>query len=339
MLKIKRWYINLLDKEKKNIFEKAFYCFLFLLSSVYRTVIFFRNFLYNAGIARAFKSDSKVISIGNISWAGSGKTTLAIYLFKKLSPCRRVAVLRRGYGEDEGRLFADKNIEVLTGVDRAKLAKDFASRFDVFILDDGLQHRRLSRDISIVTMAARELEGKIRLIPAGIFRESLSSLKRADILLLSYANTMKNRDSVKEMLAKRFPHLKVYCANYRADKFLDLDGKEHEVDFLRKKKVAVLSAIGYPKGFLITLQQTGIAPVQTFIFPDHYTLSGEEFNLIEDRLLSGGIEDLVITYKDKYHLPQDIKPRVNVYILDIALDIDDEPSFINEIEKAVLKNN
>lgn len=339
MLKIKKWYINLIDKEKKNFFEIIFYFFLIALSLVYAMVIFIRNFLYDRGMLSTFTAQKKVISIGNIAWAGSGKTSLAAFLYQRLSNKFKVAVLRRGYGEDEGELLKDKGVDVFSSPSRVSLARDLASRFDAFILDDGFQHRKLNRDLNIVTMASREFRRKIRLIPAGIFREPLSSLKRANILVLNYSKSLDNLLAIKDKLAKEFPHLKMYCCHYTFKKFFDLEGKDYDLSSVKGKKVAAFSAIGYPEGFLTTLKELEINPVRRFIFPDHYQLSIDEFNLIQDNLLSEGIEYLIITHKDKYHLPSEIKPKVNIFILDIDLEIDKEDEFLRDVEGALLDDN
>ena len=147
---------------------------------LYGAIVFFRNLLYDKKIFSSFPSKAKVISVGNLSWSGTGKTPLSIWLYKKLSSKFKVAVLRRPYAQDEEKMLQEKVKNVFSCPNRQKIAKEKESLFDIFILDDGFGHRKLKRDIDIVIMGAREFKRKHDLIPANFFREPLKALRRAD---------------------------------------------------------------------------------------------------------------------------------------------------------------
>jgi len=332
MLRIKKWYLAFLENDQKNCFELLFFFLLCFFSVVYGVGVFFRNLFYQAKISSIFISKSKVISVGNISWAGSGKTTLTIWLYQHLSSKYKTAILRRGYGQDEGKLLKEKTDDVFAAIKRCKLVQKLEGSFDLFILDDGFQHRGLARDLDIVMMSSRDFQKKIRLIPANSFREPLSSLKRADILLLNYKNEMKDSEAIKNSILKIAPQLKIYFSQYRNKGFLDLKGNRFKTDFLLKRKLAVFTAIGYPQGFLNKLAELNLDIAEKIIYPDHYELNSDEFNRLENDLIDKGISDLVITHKDKYHFPS-LESKLNIFILEVELEIEDHNQFLKSVEE------
>ncbi|UCD15350.1 MAG: tetraacyldisaccharide 4'-kinase [Candidatus Omnitrophota bacterium] len=316
--------------------EFIFYCILVFLSFLYGFIVAIRNSLYDRGILKSF-SLGKVISIGNISWAGSGKTTLAMRLYEKLTGNAKIAILRRGYGCDEGKLLKQITGNVYSCVDRVRLAKRLASDFDLFILDDGFQYRKLRRDVNIVVMGAREFKNNFNLIPANFFREPLNSLRRAQIVVLNYANELEKPKETKEFLLNKFRHLKVFFARYKLKRFIDLNGNEYTIDYLKKRKLAALSATGYPEGFFNTLRELNLNISGEIIYPDHYELNREEFTHLSESLHKQAIHDIIVTAKDKYHLPRGQK-QLNVYIMEIEMAIENEEEFLKEIISRIKKN-
>lgn len=334
MLKIKQWYINLLEKKERGFGEAVFFAVLSLLSLIYGLFAGIRNTLYDFKIIGTFSSGKKIISIGNISWAGSGKTTLALYLAGRFRERFRAAVLRRGYGDDENKLISEKGYPVFFAKDRVGLVKKLSPDFDVFILDDGFQYRRLCRGCDIVVMAARELKGRRWLIPAGIFREPIESLKRASILVINYADELDNLALIKSELAGRFRRLKIFCANYSVKRFSDLEGNAAGIDYFAGKKVAAFAAIGYPAGFFRKLEEAGLTPSRAISYPDHYVLSRAAYGRLEEELLGQGINDLIITHKDKYHFPS-CQKKIKIFIMEVEMKIDDEEGFAGEVERCL----
>jgi tetraacyldisaccharide 4'-kinase len=334
MIKLKKWYLKIIEKDKRNVGEHIFYCLLIILSYIYGFIVMIRNFLYDAGIKKCFISSKKVISIGNLSWAGSGKTTLAIYLYEKLFKNHKTAILRRGYGTDEGLLLKEKTDNVFSSPNRVNMVKKLSDDFDVFILDDGFQHRALGRNTDIVVMGAREFRNKYRLIPAYIFREPLRSLKRAQVLLINYKDKLPDYHKIKDDILDKFKHLKVYFATYTLDKFVDSNNNELSLTSLKEKKLAAFTATGYPKGFFDKLGSLNLDITRQIVYPDHYQLNTREFDSLANDLIEEGIRDLIITAKDKYHLPQN-QTKLNVYVMEISIKIDNEDEFLNDIEKCL----
>jgi len=331
-VKLKLWYLGFLEKKKKNFFESIFYFFLYLLSFVYGFVIYLRNILYQKGIIRSDSSSSGVVGVGNISWAGSGKTSLVMWLYDKLSSYGKIAILRRGYGLDEEKLLKEVTSSVFSSPDRYSLAKKLQSSFQLFILDDSFQYRRLIKDVNIVIMGAREFKQKHRLIPACFFREPLSSLRRADIVVLHYRDEMDNPLILMEKVLAYAGNLEVFFSSYEFKEFCDLQDKKIPIEYFKNKKIAALSAIGYPQGFLNKLHQLNLEIASEIIFPDHHELTKEEFYRIQSDLLEKGIKDLIITNKDKYHLPANVDIRINLYVMKVSFCIEDEQGFLQAIK-------
>ena len=338
MVGIKRWYLAFLENDQKNFFELIFYFLLCFFSLVYGTGVFIRNLFYQAKIPFIFTSKAKVISIGNLSWSGSGKTTLAIWLYEHLSAKYKVAILRRGYGQDEEKLLKERISHVFSAVKRSGLAKKLENSFNLFILDDGFQHRSLARDVDIVMMGPRDFRKKLRLIPAYSFREPLSSLKRANILLLNYKEEMNDIESIKSLILKIAPKIKIYSSQYKSKSFMDLKGNRFKIDFLLDRKLAAFTAIGYPQGFLNKLIELNLNIAEKIIYPDHYELNNNEFHKLEDNLINKGINDLIITHKDKYHFPLG-NSKLNIFILEVKLEIENQDDFLRNIEEGLEKNN
>jgi tetraacyldisaccharide 4'-kinase len=334
MFKLKDWYINFIDKKRRSPAERIIYFFLFFLSLIYAAIVTLRNFLYNKGLLRTHRCAAKVISIGNLSWGGTGKTTLSLFLYDRLTPFYKTAVLRRGYGADEGKLLAEKKVQVFASPNRVGLTDKLSGKFELFILDDGFQYRKLSRDINIVIMSAKELKARYRLIPAGFFREPLSSLRRADILILNHKNELNDADELTTRLNFEFRHLQVYTAQYNFRKLTDINGNEISLETIKNKKLAALTGTGYPQGFFNKLEQSDVRIFRKIIYPDHYTLNADEFKVLQDNLIKDGIYNVIITAKDKYHLPES-GAKLNFFIFEIEMEISEENSFISSLKNRI----
>ncbi|MCP4652678.1 MAG: tetraacyldisaccharide 4'-kinase [Candidatus Omnitrophica bacterium] len=333
-MRLRQKYIIFIESDKDAPWKIALDFFLQLLSLIYGLIVSVRNFLYDKSILPAKKCSKPVICVGNLSWGGTGKTSLSLFLWDELSKKFNTAILRRGYGIDEEKILKEKNQNTFSGKNRAKLAMSLAEKFDLFILDDGFGHRQLRRDLDIVIMGAREFECKYRLIPASYFRERLDSLKRADIVILSYKSELISPHNTKEKLQKRFPHLKIFFADYKVVGIIDLKNQMVDKKILDNRKVAALTAIGYPKGFFNKLNETGIKVAKKITYPDHYQFSKNEFLTLQDKLIKEGISNLIISAKDRYHFPEN-EIKLNIFILQVELALDNAATFIESVNKYV----
>lgn len=331
MDKLVTGYINFIESEKKTLGQKVLWSFLYGLSLIYGLALNLRNLAYDWNFLPQFKAKSKIICVGNLSWAGAGKTTLALYLYEKLSSRFKTAIIRRGYGNDENQMIKQSGAALFIDKNRVKLAKQLENKFDLLIMDDGFGYRKLMRDLNIVVMASREFSANPALIPASYFREPIYSLTRAQILLITHSEQINDLSKKIGLLEKRFPHLKIFTSNYAITSFTDLNGSAVSLDQLQIEPCAGLCAIGYPQSFFTKIKQAAIKLRKEIILPDHKQLSEPEFIELEKKLLEIGVKNLIISAKDKFHFP-DVKKNIKIVVMNIRLNIIREAEFLKTIQ-------
>ena len=280
-----------------------------------------RNALYDGGALASTRVDARVISVGNLTVGGAGKTPAVIHLARRAAARGlKVAVLSRGYGRkatdalvfggagvlppadecgDEPWMIARACPEasVLVGADRAELALRARRELgaDVLFLDDGFQHRKLVRDLNIVVVDEASGFGNGKLLPRGPLREPLSALGRADLIWLRVADGP----------SARFPDWKVPVvrARYAVDALVAPDGGEHAPTVWRGRRAVALAGVARPERFAASLKGQGIEVVGRYFFPDHHRFSLGELDEVRaeaDRL--GAL--IATTEKDSARLPR-----------------------------------
>lgn len=299
------------------------------LSFVYRSVINLRNQMYNYGILKQEKLSCKVISVGNITIGGTGKTPTVIMLANLLKERGyRPVVLSRGYGGnakspvnivsdgskilmghteagDEPVLIAQSvnGIPVLTGSKRT-LTGRFAienMNADILVLDDAFQHRRIFRDIDIVIQNREKPFGNGFLLPRGPLREPPASLNRAHIQIWK-DNTRDGRfPKYCEQGTGAFPPT---LSEYLKPKNILRGGTADALplEYISGKKVCAVAGIGSPDNFKETIESLGATPVSFLIFPDHYRYTPEDICEIRDRASASDAEYILTTEKDGIRL-------------------------------------
>ncbi|MFH0940632.1 MAG: tetraacyldisaccharide 4'-kinase [Candidatus Omnitrophota bacterium] len=322
---------------------------LFLLSCVFALLLFARGFFYRIGIFKSYRSGPKVISIGNITLGGTGKTPFAAYLAKRLrSEGHRVAILLRGYkrprqndsmGSTEYHAMGDEasmlkaacgeGIDVLADKDRALLAGQLEKEkaVDTVILDDGFQYFRLKRDLDIVTIDASSPFGNKFILPLGHLREPLSSLKRADCFCLTRCDEASEYmiGELRSFLNRLNPAALVLKAFYVPESLYDLKKNRKEfLETLKNKDVCLLAGIANPFSFLKTVRDLGANISLKVFFDDHHHYSPAEITDAALRCRDAKIRTIVTTEKDamrlsRFVLEQD--PGVDIFVLKIALKI------------------
>lgn len=280
-------------------------------SFVYLLLVSIRNLLYRFRIFREHKLNAKVISVGNITWGGTGKTP-AVLLIKDalLKRGLRPAILIRGYGKDEPELLSRLagRAPVIVGKNRVKSGREALAKYsaDTILLDDGFQHRRLKRDLDIVCIDATNPFGNGLLIPAGSKRERLSALKRADIFLITKADIVrdpKTLNKLEQKLKKLNPDALIVKSIHKAEDFYKLSNEQLvDIEALKGKKIALLSAIGNPRAFEKTILSLGLDFERHFIFRDHHWYKVRELKRIEEYCVKKGIDAIITTEKDAVRL-------------------------------------
>jgi len=288
---------------------------LFLLcipfSFIYFFIVSMRNVFYRLGIFKKYKINAKVISVGNITWGGTGKTPVVAFIADIVSrKNRRPAILIRGYGNDESELLPKltSKVPVLVGKDRVKTGIEAIENHlsDTLILDDGFQYRRLARDLDIVCLDATEPFGNGWMIPAGSLREGPGSLKRANVFLITKSDLVSDKNKL-ERLEKKLktinPRALIAKAIHRPLYFYRLiDEEKVNIGELQNKELVLVSAIGSPECFEKTILRLGLKINKHFVFRDHHLYSKNDVSQIEDYCKKNQLDTVVITEKDAVKL-------------------------------------
>jgi len=242
-----------------------------------------RNHRYDRRLAATHRIDVPVVSIGNLTLGGTGKTPLVVWVARHFRRRGlRVAIVSRGYGAgDDGRNDEARELELalpdvphLQGADRFQTAQRAIDQWhpEVIILDDGFQHRRLERDLDVVLLDATEPFGFEHVFPRGTLREPLTGLARADVVLLSRADMISadDRQAVRERVARLAPRA-VWCeVQHVAQQLVNSQGQSQPLTFLSGKRVTAFCGIGNPASFRHTLETLGADVASWREFPDHH---------------------------------------------------------------------
>ena len=290
-----------------------------LLTPVYTGVMCARNSLYDAGMLRAHRAGVPVISVGNLSTGGTGKTPFVIWLVEALrSTGSNPGVLSRGYGRAEGAAQNDEGVllsERLSELPQAQRADRVAGAaelealgVDVIVLDDGFQHRRLARDLDVVLIdttrpwglppAAPGAPPLEALLPRGLLREPLSSLGRADAVVLTRCDQSSEeiQDGLERQVLRHAPGVPVARAVHRPARVVTASAEE-DPSWLAGRAVTLLSGVGHPGAFEDTARTLGADVRAVHAFSDHHVFSAAE---VEG--LCAPETELVVTSKDAVKL-------------------------------------
>ncbi len=241
-----------------------------------------RNTAYRRGWLRSEQVPAVVVSIGNLTVGGTGKTPCVEYIarfYRNLG--RRVAILSRGYGSadgrnDEARVLEENLPDVphLQGADRVALAWRALAEWqsEVLVLDDGFQHRRLARDVDLVLMDATAPWGHGYLLPRGLLREPPSSLQRADVLVLTRCDQApaEQCERLRRTLERIAPHKPVVETTHRPVELSNSDGASASLELLREGPAAAFCGIGNPEAFRRSLLDLGARLEDFRVYPDHH---------------------------------------------------------------------
>lgn len=339
---MRRFVYSLITAQDANkVFYVLFRPLLLILSFIYSNIVRHIKFFYRINLLKSAKPKSKVISVGNITWGGTGKTSLVALLSRFLdTKNKKPAILIRGYGDDEDRMLKEQlNVLVLSGRDRIKNAKEAEDKYnaDVLILDDGFQHWRIKRDLDIVTINATDPFGNGKVIPAGILREPLSSLKRADIIVLTKVNLIDKEDiaGIKNIILDIAPDVEIFEAEYNPLSLTETSrDKKHNLDYIAGKKVCAVAAIGDNNSFFRMLSGSGAEITVKFSFPDHHKYTHRDIKDIVNAAKDANSDAIITTPKDWVRLKAYFDKNVcdiEILLLNITIEIKDEEKFFARI--------
>ncbi|MBI4435924.1 MAG: tetraacyldisaccharide 4'-kinase [Candidatus Omnitrophica bacterium] len=307
---MRRYLYSLMTDQLNDPLSSFLKKLLFLLTVPYHLLLGCRKTLWRIGLYRRKKLPLRVISVGNITWGGTGKTPFVKWLVGQLlSRGEKVAVLTRGYrklGED----VADEALElrsafpdvpVWVGKDRVALAeKAISAHMDAVVLDDGFQYWHLERDLDIVLIDATNPFGNGRVLPRGILRERPSALKRADLLVLTRTDGEAEKSNRLERFLKGCaPETPLLFSAHRPRRFVEARTQE-EVSFeqVRRERGIAFCGIGNPRSFEHLLERNGIHPLRSISFMDHHRYRREDLEQLDQTAASLGGSLLLTTGKD-----------------------------------------
>ena len=291
---------------------------------------------------RKKKVNARVISIGNITWGGTGKTPLVIKAAQVfLGQGKKVAVLTRGYGRDEVKELRTKlpGVPVIVGRDRVRSAMEAITKHgaQVLLLDDGFQHLRLQRDLDVVTLNAAEPFGPGGLIPMGTLREPLENLARADLFILTKCDIgAKNVHWIRQKLNSIKPNALIFEAIHKPIALRDpLRKRPASLQDLRGRRVAALSGIGDPYSFEKTVEMLGAEVVFAARYEDHHLFNESEVLSFVRKAVNMGVKEAVTTDKDYIRLEAMLSKNAHkeltaftFWALEIQFQVNDEEDFI-----------
>jgi len=298
-----------------------------LASAGYGAAVRLRNLAYERGLRRSCRAGVPVVSVGNITAGGTGKTPFVAWLAALLGRRGlRPAVLSRGYGAGGGGGLDDENellrrlvpgVPVVVEPDRVRGAERAVREHsaDVLVLDDGFQHRRLARDLDIVLVDALRPFGGGRLLPLGLLREPPSGLARAHVIVLTRCDLASpaRLEELRRELAGHAPRAEVATARHRPVGLRPV-GPPQGAEAPRLGELAggvwgAFCGLGNPEAFRLTLRRLGADIVQFTAFPDHHHYRPAELARLMGAAAEAGCRGLLTTEKDAVKL-EGLVPRV-----------------------------
>ena len=267
------------------------------------------------------KFNIPVICVGNIFIGGTGKTPLSIHIARKLSENgKNPAIVRKYYKshKDEHKMIISYYNKLILNLNRSKgIYEALEKGYDAVILDDGFQDYKIKKNLSIICFNSNQLIGNGYLFPSGPLRESLGSLRNANILII---NGDKSLDFEQKIL-KIQKDLKIYYSNY----------KPLNIQEFKNKKLLAISGIGNPENFFKILKDNQMNIQKKMVYPDHYEFTKNEMLKIIEYAKKNDFQ-IVMTEKDYYKI-KDFSLE-NIKYLKVKLEIEKEEEFIKNVMKA-----
>lgn len=335
-----------------------------LFAYIYGKIAALRNTLYDKGVFEVFDTGVRVISVGNITTGGTGKTPLVAYIAGILTDRgETVCILTRGYGRKEARkrVLVTDGREILADAEHAgdepfelanKLlgkaiiiadadrvsAADWARRkfgITTFLLDDAFQHRKLKRDLDIVCIDATDAFVDAKMLPAGRLREPLDGLRRADAVVITRSNLVGDILNLKLEISNLVSGGSVFMAENRLSGMIKLEEfyakpQRSQSEERDNRKALAFCAIGNPESFFEQLRRENVDVVGTRAFRDHHIYSQNDLMEIEQKARESGAEILLTTAKDAVKLSA-LKFKLPVIVVEIDVTVKESDEFRNLI--------
>ena len=304
------------------------------LSVFYGCAVSVRNLAYRLHARRIHKSGATVVSVGNITAGGTGKTPFVAHLAQWF--CRHhvaVGLLSRGYrahsdqANDE-KLVLDQlcpSVPHVQNPDRVAGASIACEQFGcrLLILDDGFQHRRLARDLDIVLVDALNPWGYGHLLPRGLLRESVTSLKRADLVVLTRADQCMDaeRRQLRTQIGRYVDDNRIVEVAFCPVKLVNARGESEPLKALVDRAVVGFCGIGNPEAFQQSLSSAGLQVLHLRPFADHHHYGPDDLAELQDSAKQVHAAALVTTQKDLVKIDRTELGKCPLWALEIGVEV------------------
>ncbi|MBP7937890.1 MAG: tetraacyldisaccharide 4'-kinase [Phycisphaerae bacterium] len=324
-------YVDLISGQRRGLAATAARAGLLGLSLPYQGLLRIRNHWYDH-LAMPRWLEIPVISIGNLTVGGTGKTPMAVWVCHHLiQHGRKPAVLCRGY-KASTQDFADEAVMmsrqcpqavVIAHPDRFAAGQLAITEYGATaaVLDDGLQHRRISRDLEIVLIDATRPFGFGYVLPRGLLREPLAGLARADVLIITRTDqvTPDQLTTIEQTLRRRArAEVPILQAVHRPAGFVDLSGQQTHPG--KYRRIGCLAGIARPETFVQTLENLNIHPLANQFVPDHYPYRSKDVKSLERWVQEEQLDAIVTTEKDAVKLMR-LNPQWPAPVLALQIEM------------------
>lgn len=305
-----QWLLEIVSGKRRGPFAALVRFILWCLTPAYRFAVWYRNRKFDSGSTKIESVAAKVVSIGNITTGGTGKTPMVVWVCEYLQRQNtNVAIVSRGYGSkddapnDEAMELSARlpNVPHIQNPDRVAAAKKCIEEHssEAIVIDDGFQHRKLARDVDIVLVDASNPFGYGFLIPRGLLREPVAALSRADMVVVTRCDRVKveELDSLRKRIVEE-TSAPIAFARTKASALIQANGTELSIEDAATGNWFAFSAIGNPAAFEASLFEIGFKVADTMRFRDHHHFSESDLMRVAAAAKQCGADRIVCTHKD-----------------------------------------
>lgn len=342
-------YLAVVSGRDRSLSGATLRCLLTGAEPFYGSAVGIRNSLFDRGWKRIDQVPCPVISVGNLTTGGTGKTPVVAWLVNRLRERgRRPAIVSRGYrsldaeGNDEKRLMDQLCPEIPhrqnpRRIDSAR-AIVAGEEADVIVLDDGYQHRQLHRDFDLLLVDATNPWGFDRLLPRGLLREPMAGLKRASLVLITRCeHASPSRIQEIRETVRRYADVPVETSRFLTRDLVNVRGERLRAVEFAGRSVAAFCGIGNPEGFRSSLQASGLTldAARVRALPDHFHYGPEDLRALGVWGQATGATVLVTTRKDLVKIPAAELEGIPLWALDLELEPDRRDVLMSQLDRVL----
>jgi len=304
---MRRYYLSVISGQRRGPLAALLRGLLWVGQIIYASLHRGRQIFYGIGIFRSHKFACPVVSVGNITAGGTGKTPLVEFLARWFARKNyRCAILARGYGRIDARGSDDEdlisemeleNVVRLPGKDRVAMGRKALHEYraDLLILDDGFQHCRIQRGLDIVAVDATQPFANGHLLPRGLLRERPSALRRADLVILTRTDQVSPSE-LEDLRKKIGPAVETIHKPVQVRSLWNK--KKHPIAWLHGRNVYAFCGVGNPEAFRRTLESVGATVVKFRAYEDHHPYTGQDLRRMNAEAQEFMADLIVTTEKD-----------------------------------------